>query len=124
MKYSKLLIVAIIIVVLVNVYCICEKNTRVIISLVRQTARWSTAAMQDTNAYIKNLHANYAQGYVMALRDNFSEAEIYRASGINIRVLSDKVSKIQNSALVALSKLCPEGRPKDQFLAFIAKQAS
>lgn len=37
--------------------------------LVRQTARWATAADQDLNGYIANLHATYAMGYLMAIRE-------------------------------------------------------
>ena len=32
--------------------------------LLRQTARWSTAAKQDNNSMIAVLHANYGAGYL------------------------------------------------------------
>ena len=37
--------------------------------LVRQAARWSTAAKQDNNSMIAVLHANYGAGYLWALKD-------------------------------------------------------
>ena len=36
--------------------------------LVRQAARWSTAAKQDKNSMIAVLHANYGAGYLWALK--------------------------------------------------------
>ena len=92
-------------------------------TLVRQTSRWATASLQDTNVYIKNLHANYAQGYIMALRSIYSEKEIFENSGVDIRKLSEVISETQNDALVSLAKVCPEGRPKNEFLSRIAKQS-
>lgn len=107
-------------IILINYQTSNYKNR--IVTLVRQTARWSTAAIQDKNPYIQNLHANYAQGYIMALQGNYSENEILLATGVNIRELSTKVTDIQNMALLNLAKICPQGAPKDQFLAKIAKQ--
>jgi hypothetical protein len=59
--------------------------------LIRQTARWATAADQDTNPYIKNLHANYAMGYLMALKEIYTESEINLYGNIDIRKLDSEI---------------------------------
>jgi hypothetical protein len=90
--------------------------------LIRQTARWSTAAEQDTNPYIANLHATYAMGYLMALREIYPDEVITRISGINIRELDIKVNKIMDEAVQKLITVCPEGQPKSHFLAYLSGQ--
>lgn len=90
--------------------------------LLRQTARWLTASLSDNNPYIANLHANYGQGYIMALRSLYSEVKIRIVSGIDIRALEYEASKAQDRALKMLAVTCPEGAPKQKFLAKLAGQ--
>lgn len=44
-----------------------EKINNIIKTLVRQSARWSVAALQDTNIMIAVLHSNYGAGYLWVL---------------------------------------------------------
>lgn len=44
-----------------------EKINNIIKTLVRQSARWSVAASQDTNIMIAVLHSNYGAGYLWVL---------------------------------------------------------
>ena len=90
--------------------------------LIRQTARWSTAASQDTNPYIANLHATYAVGYLMALREIYDDKTINELGRININKLEEEVTKIMDGAISQLVQVCPEGQPKNKYLAFLAKQ--
>ena len=90
--------------------------------LVRQTARWATAADQDTNGYIANLHATYAMGYLMATREIYTDVEIEKYSGINIRKFETEISSIMDDAIKKLVVLCPTGQPKNQYLASISKE--
>jgi hypothetical protein len=90
--------------------------------LIRQTARWATAADQDTNAYIANLHSTYALGYLMALREIYSDDEISRLSRVDIRKLETQVTQIMDNSLKKLIDICPEGQPKNKFLAFLSKE--
>lgn len=99
-----------------------KNNAKMINTLLRQTARWATASQQDTNPFIANLHSNYAQAYYMALTDLYSEIEIFIASGIDSKELSKKISYIQDTSMMKLAGICPEGKPKDEFLVSIAKQ--
>jgi hypothetical protein len=90
--------------------------------LVRQTARWATAADQDNNGYIANLHATYAMGYLMATREIYTDVEIEKYSGINIRKFETEISSIMDDAIKKLVVLCPTGQPKNQYLASISKE--
>ena len=90
--------------------------------LIRQTSRWATAADQDTNAYISNLHATYAVGYLMALREIYSDEEISRLSHVNVRKLDTQITQIMDNSVKKLIEVCPEGQPKNKFLAFLSKE--
>jgi hypothetical protein len=90
--------------------------------LLRQTARWATAADQDTNPYITNLHATYAMGYLMALREIYPDHIIQSVSDINVNELDTQINKVMDSAIKSLVVTCPEGQPKNVFLASIAKE--
>ena len=82
-------------------------------ALFHQTARWATAATQDENPAIRNLHANYAVGYMMALKDIAREDQIERVMGIpDVRVIFKQITDVQNAALLSLVSVCPEVAPK------------
>lgn len=90
--------------------------------IIRQTARWATAADQDTNAYISNLHATYAVGYLMALREIYTDEAITRLSNVDVRKLDIHVNKIMDDAVKKLIQVCPEGQPKNKYLAYLSKE--
>lgn len=73
--------------------------------LVRQIARWSIAAKQDINPFIATLHANYAAGYLWALKDLVSEGEIDKIT--NYRALEKRVTQIQTDTTTKLTRACP-----------------
>lgn len=76
--------------------------------LFHQMARWSTAATQDNNPAIANLHANYGVGYMMALRSAARDEEIERIVGVaDVRPIFQEVTNIQNAALLTLVRSCP-----------------
>jgi hypothetical protein len=90
--------------------------------LIRQTARWASAADQDTNGYIANLHATYAMGYLMALREIYTDEEIEKYTGINVKRFEFEINNIMNNAVKQLSRICPEGRPKNVYLATLSNE--
>jgi len=92
-----------------------------ITTLLRQTARWLTASLNDSNPYIANLHANYAQGYFMALTDIYPDAMIQKVSGVDTFTMKKEIAKGQDNSVRMLAKVCPEGKPKQEFLANLAK---
>src|SRR5580704_18335015 len=64
-------------------------------TLVRQSARWSTAATQDSNPLISVLHANYGAGYLWALQDIATDQDVYSATGVDFLKLRDAITKVQ-----------------------------
>jgi len=93
-----------------------DENIR---TLVRQAARWSTAATQDANPMIAVLHANYGAGYLWALKDIASDSEIERASNINIKKFTREIVAIQDASTKKMVGVCPEFGPVRTYLTSI-----
>ena len=92
--------------------------------LVRQTARWATAASQDDNPVIAVLHANYAAGYLWALKDIATDEEIQNASNIQMKKFQKNIVDTQDKANKNLVKLCPNFIKTDNpYLAKIGGEA-
>lgn len=79
----------------------------IIRGLVRQTARWSTASIQDKSPLIALLHANYGTGYLSALRDIATSEQIKNATGVDIIKFSKHIIGIQDTATKKVIKICP-----------------
>lgn len=92
----------------------------VIDTLIRQCARWAIAAQQDKNVIIAVLHANYAAGYLWALRDIASDVEIQNLSGVDIIKFRDEITKIQDTATLKLNAACPKFSVSNTYLMQIA----
>ena len=82
-----------------------EKQIRI---LYRQTARYAVASLQDDSAVIKTLHANYAMGYLMALKDLATTEEFAKATGDNLLSFERKIASIQDASTVNLVGDCPD----------------
>ncbi len=74
---------------------VCNVPPNLITKLVRQAARWSTAAAQDEAPLIAVLHANYGSGYLWALKDIASAREIENATGIYLKKFEDEITRIK-----------------------------
>jgi hypothetical protein len=101
-----------IILLLVLVFLMLRKsssdNDKQIRILYRQTARYAVASLQDDSAVIKTLHANYAMGYLMALKDLATTEQFARATGDNILSFERKIVAIQDASTVNLVGDCPD----------------
>ena len=84
--------------------------------LLRQTARWATASKQDENELIKVLHANYAMGYLMAIRDIYSEDQIEASLGKSVVEFASEISQVQDDAQKSAILICPQYGPERSFL--------
>ena len=99
-------------------------HNKLINKLVRQTARWATAASQDENPVIAVLHANYAAGYLWALKDIATKEEIESAANINMNKFQKNVVDTQDETNKRLVKLCPNFVKTDNpYLAKIGGEA-
>ena len=88
--------------------------------LIRQAARWSTAAKQDKNSMIAVLHANYGAGYLWALKDIIKMDIIEKKTGIDMMKFENEIIKIQDEATKNMAKLCPKYAPEPSVLTKIA----
>ena len=76
--------------------------------LVRQSARYATAAQQDASPVIAVLHANYAAAYLYALKDIATESQIHNATGIDVKKFKEHVTNVQDMVTRKTSDKCPE----------------
>lgn len=110
-KLILILIIIIIIIIFINLnsknYNYNEKN-KIIQTLIRQAARWSSASQQDNSPIIAFLHANYGIGYIEAIQDISSTQEIKKATGIDFIEFKNKIKSIQDSAAKKVTKSCPQ----------------
>jgi len=78
----------------------------IVMTLYRQTARWALASVQDNSQIIKVLHANYATGYLWAIKDIISTQEFERITGENFLQFQNKIVSIQDEATKKLVDIC------------------
>lgn len=83
----------------------CNFETSIQI-MYRQSARWAAAAIQDESIIIKVLHANYAAGYLWALKDIVSNSDFKRITGQNFLEFENEIVKIQDSSTKKLVETC------------------
>jgi len=82
-------------------------------TLYRQTARYAVASLQDESSVIKTLHANYAMGYLMAIKDLATSGEFRRATGTDLALFESRITRIQDSSTVNLVSECHDLIPED-----------
>jgi hypothetical protein len=93
--------------------------------LVRQSARYATAAQQDASPVIAVLHANYAAAYLYALKDIATDSQIHNATGIDVKKFKEHVTNVQDMVTRKTSEKCPDFVGEvDIYLAQIGGEAS
>ena len=80
--------------------------------LLRQTARWAVASQQDENPLIAVLHANYAVGYLSALREIATDRGIEQVTGIDGLQFQHDIQSIQDQAVKKATQACPSFTPQ------------
>ena len=91
--------------------------------LARQAARWSTAARQDANPFIANLHGGYGAAYVFALRQVASDEEIRRATGLDAIAFEREIVAIQDVAARRLLRVAPQLAPRNSLARTAGERA-
>lgn len=112
----KVVYISIVIIVIIVVYYLIYKNLseykekyeKMIMTLYRQSARWAIASAQDDSELIRNLHANYATGYLWALKDVISTEEFKTITGEDFQILEEKIVSIQDKAAKMLVDKCKD----------------
>ena len=92
--------------------------------LVRQSARFATAAQQDQTPLVAVLHANYSAGYLWALKDIATPKQIHNATGVDIKKFEEHITNVQDMVTKKTLKKCPEFAGEvDLYLATIGGEA-
>ena len=108
-----ILILILILIILILLYKIINQNnsnidkTEIIKILLRQTSRWSNAAIQDKSPLVAVLYANYGTGYLWALHDIATDDEITNVLGFDSKKFTQIITQIQDNTTMNLIKLCP-----------------
>ena len=84
-----------------------KRDSFIIKTLIRGCSRWAIASKQDKSPLIALLHANYASGYLWAIKDVFTNEDIHKWTGINIIDYQNKITSIQDDATQKVSEICP-----------------
>ena len=79
-----------------------------IVKLVKRSAKWATTAQQDESPLLATLHANYAVGYLWALKDLYDTEEISKKAGVNITQFEEHILNVQDMVTKKVVKKCPE----------------
>jgi hypothetical protein len=82
------------------IYCVFIRKpdpTENVKALVKKCAMWATTAQQDTSPYLSVMHANYATGYLSALKDIATPQQIHRATGIDFKNFEGHILNLQDS---------------------------
>jgi hypothetical protein len=69
-----------------------------VMTLYRQAARYAVASLQDESDIIRVLHANYAMGYLMALKDIVTDDQFEKFTGVNRVDFERRLASIQDMA--------------------------
>ena len=92
--------------------------------LVRQSARYATAAQQDKSPVVAIIHANYAAAYLYALKDIATESQIHNATGFDVKKFKEHIINVQDSITKKTTETCPEFAGQvDIYLAEIGGEA-
>ena len=84
--------------------CNCNEQIKTIL---RGSARYSLASIQDKSPLIALLHINYGLGYFWALKDAFTDQEIYNSTNLDILEYQTKITNLQDIITKSIIKLCP-----------------
>lgn len=99
-------------------------KVQVIQTLVRGCSRWAVASLQDRSPLIAVLHANYAAGYLWALRDVFSDTDIQRFGGItDMQLFQKRIVDVQDVTTRRVINECPQyASDIDKYLGRLSQQ--
>lgn len=90
--------------------------------LTKAAAKWATTAQQDESPYVAVMHANYAAGYLQALKDVATPTEIYRQTGVEFKKFEEHILNVQDMVTQKVIKKCPEFAGNiDLYLSSIAQ---
>ena len=112
------------ILVLIFLFFPKNKNGSNIKKLMRQSARYATAAQQDDSPIIATLHANYAAAYLWALKDVANARQIHQNTGVELKTFEEHILNVQDMVSKKVVQKCPEfAGDVDLYLSSIAGES-
>jgi len=112
----------IIAILIIGYFLMSGRKTPPIKKLSQQSAKWATMAQQDESPIVAVLHANYAVGYLWALKDIANTREINRETGLDIKQFEEHIINVQSMVTKRILKKCPELEGEvDLYLSSIAE---
>jgi len=112
------------IIILIFLFFPKNKNGSNIKKLMRQSARYATAAQQDESPIIATLHANYAAAYLWALKDIANARTIHQNTGVELKTFEEHILNVQDMVSKKVVQKCPEfAGDVDLYLSSIAGES-
>lgn len=113
-----------VIILLIILFFPKNNNGSNIKKLLRQSARYATAAQQDESPIIATLHANYAAGYLWALKDVATPKQVNQNTGVDLKTFEEHILNIQDMVSKKVVQKCPEFAGEvDLYLSSIAGES-
>lgn len=101
-----------------------EQLNNIIKKLIRQAARWTTAAEQDENTMIAVLHATYGAGYLWALKDIATGEQIRVATGLDPKLFEAEIARVLDKSTRKMAQICPDYAPKKSYLTRVGGEGN
>ena len=105
-------------------YIVWKRNHKEnhLVVLTKAAAKWATTAQQDESPYVAVMHANYACGYLQALKDVSTPEEIQRQTGVEFNKFQEHILNVQDMVTQKVIQKCPEFAGNiDLYLSSIAQ---
>jgi hypothetical protein len=85
-----------------------RQNGEQLKKLLKQSAKYATMAQQDGSPLISTLHANYAMGYFLALKDISTPKDVKRFTGVDMDEYETHMTAIRDMATRKVIDRCPQ----------------
>jgi hypothetical protein len=105
-----------------NLYLPNKTNEQLVKKLLKKSAQLSVESTQDSDPIVSVQKANYAIGYLDAIRDIMPEQEIVSLTGVDMVKFTTELNRIQSNNLTNLSNKCAGVSSDNKYLLKIATQ--
>ena len=107
---------------LLVIYLMFRGDSSHLKKLSKEAAKWAVQAQQDESPVLAMTHANYAAGYLWAMKDTASPREISRITGLDFATFEEHIMGVQNAVTKKALKKCPDLMGEvDLYLASVAQ---
>ena len=86
-------------------------TSKIVKQLVQSSAQWNTTSLQDSNAILSLMHANYAVSYMNVARTLASDDLIEKWTHARLDELVKTYQETQSKAVSSLNQMCPTTMP-------------